>query len=82
MFTSRLFGNENVHTLISKNVHTTRGFGHFLSGVVTTSVDIFVECGYFLPGVVTTVSVDSFCGVEIFSQGVDIFSQGVDNTVL
>ena len=41
-----------------------------------------MECGYFLPGVVTTVSVDSFCGVDIFSQGVDIFSQGVDNKVL
>ena len=41
-----------------------------------------MECRSFLPGVVTTVSVDSFCGVEIFLEGVDIFLQGVDNTVL
>ena len=27
-----------------------------------------MECRYFLPGVVTTVSVDSFCGVEIFVE--------------
>ena len=63
--------------------------GHFLSGVGECG---HYKCGHlcgvwtFFCGVwiffATTVSVDSFCGVDIFSQGVDIFSQGVDNTVL